>query len=90
MHLLVKPGVVERAVSSESLRQHRLRRMRPQYFSSSAMSGSRITVSRTQQSSTQRPMKKPNSRSGFSTMARFARKETAVVAVVAREAFPAW
>lgn len=35
---------------------------------------------------THMPMKKPNSRSGFNTEARFAKKETAVVADVAKDA----
>mmetsp|Transcript_125830 Transcript_125830/g.361846 ORF Transcript_125830/g.361846 Transcript_125830/m.361846 type:complete len:218 (-) Transcript_125830:278-931(-) len=38
----------------------------------------------------QTPMKKPKSRKGLSTEARFAKKEIAVVADVTREALPAW
>mmetsp|Transcript_5232 Transcript_5232/g.10443 ORF Transcript_5232/g.10443 Transcript_5232/m.10443 type:complete len:204 (+) Transcript_5232:1943-2554(+) len=67
----------------------RNRRQQPQHLSSRMQSGTKMTDKSNQTSITHSPMKKPNWRKDVRIEARFAKKDTAVVAVVASEALPA-
>mmetsp|Transcript_19251 Transcript_19251/g.66929 ORF Transcript_19251/g.66929 Transcript_19251/m.66929 type:complete len:225 (+) Transcript_19251:2796-3470(+) len=65
------------------------KRTRSRRTSRTAKSGGRKRSTRMKATMTQRPMKRPNSRRGFSTLAKFAKKLTAVVNEVARQPLPA-